>query len=150
MTYAEFKQDIIAKSSNRTTTDSFINSNNIDNKVYTAMMWVARKTLVMELVDEGYEKSMRTVGGLKMRYPIKPTSDEEVIVFDDDLIDAVAYHVLAGIEITKAKVYMGMAREIISDRSVGIVNELIGEGNTVTDADDLIGVISSTGTSVVP
>lgn len=133
MTYAELKNDIISKSTNKVNVSTLINTSDISNNVYTAMLWVARKTIVFELVDSSYQKKLRTVNDMKMAYPIKPSDDSDIIVFDDDIIDAVEYHVLAGIELTRSNIYMAMARSIIEERETGIINELIDKA-----ADSLV------------
>ena len=109
MTMQEFADDMGSKSIGRKPANK---DDNLESRVYTAMLVCAKKTVPLSLVENnpaGY-KILRRVDEITwIRYPEKPSFQSGIgIDIDDELIDAVQYYVMAGLEAQRAKVLMGM------------------------------------------
>jgi len=109
MTLNEFNKMILAKSVARIT----IPSNEImEERVYIGLKRIAMDTIPLKLVTEsgdGIQVLRKIDSTTYIRYPQRPLIDSGLnIDIDDDLIDALGYFVLAGLEQQRAKQLMGL------------------------------------------
>jgi hypothetical protein len=100
---------ILAKSVARIT----IPSNEImEERVYIGLKRIAMDTIPLKLVTEsgdGIQVLRKIDSTTYIRYPQRPLIDSGLnIDIDDDLIDALGYFVLAGLEQQRAKQLMGL------------------------------------------
>jgi hypothetical protein len=131
MTFSEFKTDVCSKSVNRENLD---NISFLENRVYSALMYIARKTVPTYLVFDGEISEpifRRVTNDYVLKYPNKPSSDTDVITIDNTLLDAAAYHVLAGIETARAPQYMKMCNDIIDEYDRNLIQDDISTFNVV-------------------
>ena len=89
----------------------------LTERIYTGMKKIARDTVCLRWMTndpEGREILRRLDQNTYVRYPKKPILDNgEQLDIDDELIDALALYVMAGLEMQRSKVLMGMYWEEI-------------------------------------
>ncbi len=107
MTIEEFERFILTKSVGRT---SISKSENIIERTYSAMKRVARDCVPLDLTQktkEGIQVMKRIDNDLFLAFPKRPIAGSgHDLDMEEDLIDAVAYLVLAGLEIQLVKRHM--------------------------------------------
>lgn len=122
MTYLEFKNIIPSFSSNR------LDLNNIPKlleKTNISLRQIGRDTIPLKLVkaDGSNRKILRRVdSNITLVIPEDVVDDNSELDMDDDLLDAVALHILSGIEYARAPAYMKMYWGIIESHENGLIN----------------------------
>jgi len=118
MTLEEFGRFMQTKSVGRI--EAPINEQ-MTERVYTGMKKIAKDTIVLRWVIDnpvGYEIIRRVDENTYIRFPKKPILDGgEQLDIDDELLDALALYVMAGLEMQRSKVLMGMYWEEINQNN---------------------------------
>jgi len=137
-TLAEFRLVLTEKSVNRKALPA---TQELSERVFTGLKRIAKDTVPLKLCifvpeedwnnTENYKSVIRkveeTVG---IRTPVRPVIEESEIDIDDELIDALALYVMAGLERQNAKTFMGMYREEIGMNNDRLIEtELVGSSN---------------------
>jgi len=114
MTIEEFQTFMLSKSVGRFTTPD---KENMTERVYTGLKHIARNTIVLRycVQEELGHDILRRIGETTfIRYPQRPLPDSGIqLDIDPALLDALALYVMAGLELSRSKVLMGMYREEI-------------------------------------
>ena len=114
MTLNEFGRFLQTKSSGRL--EPPVNEQ-LTERVYTGMKRIAKDTLSLKWVveDKLDNRIFRKLDeNTLIRYPKKPILDSgDQLDIEESLLDALALYVLAGLELQRSKVLMGMYREEI-------------------------------------
>jgi len=119
VTMGEFKLMLLEKSQGRTQLPS---DPKLAERIFAGMKRIAKVTVPLRLVIivedwEDVTKSRNIIRRVEenvgIRMPKRPSIDESDIDMDEELLDALALYVMAGLERSNAKVYMGMFREEI-------------------------------------
>ena len=109
MTLEEFGRFLQSKSVGRI--ESPVSEHMVD-RVYSGMKYIGSITTPMKWIvnsPEGYEVMRRIDANTWLRYPEKPIiNDVEQLDLEESLYDALALHVMAGLETQRSKVNMGM------------------------------------------
>lgn len=109
MTLEEFERYLLTHSSGRIVVPA---NEVMAERVWTGMKRIARDTIPLKLVTN--EPAGSTVlrhidESTYVKKPEKPKSQTAAdLEMDDMLMDALAYYVLAGLEVQRSKMYMGM------------------------------------------
>lgn len=109
MTFNEFTKMILAKSVARITIPP---NEMMEERTYIGLKRIAMDTIPLRLVEEsgeGYEVLRKVDSTTYIRYPQRPIANSDLnLDIDDDLIDALGYFVLAGLEQQRSKQLMGL------------------------------------------
>lgn len=123
MIFTEFKLRVAAFSSNRANLDKIPLA---VEKANISLIQVCRDTIPLRLIKKegSNRKILRYVGEID-QYICVPNSikDDDVtqIEMDELLIDAVALHMLAGIETARSQQYMGMYWNIVENHEKALI-----------------------------
>ena len=123
MTYNDLKIRMAGFSSNRENLD---NINLLLTKVNISILQVARDCVPLKLVRDSSSnrKMLRRIDNKAfVCIPLEIKDDSYDIDLDDDLIDALALHTIAGIETARAPAYMRMYWNIIDQHENAIMND---------------------------
>ena len=139
MLIADFREVILEKSTGRTVLPE---PKKLYTRIFSALKRTANDTIPLKLVrhvdiDAGEQllfSVQRRVDNMTfIKKPAQPTSEGENLDIDDELFDAVAYFVMAGLERNNAKAFMGLYHG-----EIDINNErLIETDLSVGDNDDI-------------
>ena len=129
MTLEEFGRFIQTKSVGRI--EAPVNEQ-LTERVYTAMKHIARNTTVLKytITDNhlDYEIMERKDEHTWTRFPVKPIIDSgDELDIDDFLLDALALYVMAGLEMQRSKVLMGMYWEEIDANNARLTSTYLQE-----------------------
>ena len=114
MLVQDFREVILEKSNGRTTLPA---DAKLYQRIHTALKKIAKDTVPLKLVEQvdvdGGEQLLFSVlrridNKTFIRKPLRPTSEGENVDIDEELLDATALYVMAGLERGNAKAYMGM------------------------------------------
>lgn len=136
MIYSEFKKLILSKTQNRSVIPP---DAQINYKVWAALKDIARNTVPLKLVvnTSTYQGVMRKIDSVTyIRFPNRPVKDTDTIDMDDELLDAAALYVAAGIEKPLAPVHMGMYRREIDENNDRLIETDLSVGNQEGDFVD--------------
>lgn len=127
MTVLEFRRIVASKSSNR---DQFtIPTPRICDQINLALKEVANKIIVRTYVVDDAENNeiLRQVGKTTfIRKPKKVENEEDEIDIDEELLDAIAYRVLADNEVQKANYYIAMFFNLINTYDYNSIEYRLG------------------------
>lgn len=134
MTLEEFEKFCLTKSIGRT---SIPQGESLEDRVLTALKKIAKDTIPLKLVEHnslGIKVLRKIDDETYIRVPKRPISNSgNRLDIDDELIDALALYVMAGLETQRAKVLMGMYREEIEQNNHRLIEtEMLDAHN---DAD---------------
>lgn len=106
----------------------------LSHRVHTAMKHIGRTTIVMKYVvnqnPEDYEILRRLDANTWIRFPQKPVVDSnDDLDIDDQLLDALALYVMAGLELQRSKVLMAMYYEEIDRHNQGLIETFLEEAS---------------------
>jgi len=109
MTLNEFGRFLNTKSVGRV--EAPINEQ-MTERVYTAMKKIGKDTFPLKWIvntSEGIQVLRRIDSETFVRMPIKPVLDSgEQLDIEEELIDALSYYVMAGLELQRSKINMGL------------------------------------------
>lgn len=105
----------------------------LTERVYTAMKKIAMDTTPLRwMVDteDGYDVLRRIDAYTFLRFPKKPIIDSgEQLDIEEALLDALALYIMAGLEIQRAKVNMGMYHEQIEMYNQNLIQTYMQEAS---------------------
>jgi len=134
MTLEEFGRFIQTKSVGRI--EAPVNEQ-LTERVYTAMKHIARNTTVLKylILSTGdlaeVEIMERQDANTWVRFPIKPIIDSgDELDIDDILLDALALYVMAGLEMQRSKILMGMYWEEINANNTRLISTYLQEATS--------------------
>ena len=112
----------------------------LTERVFTAMKHIAKVTICTKwVITDSVQAAdsqiiQRVDANTWIRFPIKPKIDTPTqLDIDDHLLDALALYVMAGLEIQRAKVLMGMYWEEIERNNTRLIQTYVEEASN--DAD---------------
>jgi len=108
MTLNEFRPHLLAKSVNRSILPE---DEDLKARIFAGLKRIAKDTIPLRLYvtdPVGYTILRRLDDFMFIRMPSVPTSEDSEIDIDLALIDALALHVMAGLERVQAQTHMGM------------------------------------------
>jgi hypothetical protein len=133
MTLEEFGRFLHTKSVGRI--EAPVNEQ-LTERVYTAMKHIARNTTVLkytitdEIESQEYQIMKREDENTWVRFPIKPIIDSgDELDIDDILLDALALYVMAGLEMQRSKILMGMYWEEIDANNARLTSTYLQEAS---------------------
>ncbi len=122
MTLEEFNRFLRTKSVGRF---ELPDDEQLSFRIHSAMMKIAKDTTPLRLVaeyNEGTEILRKIDSDTYVRFPKRPIKDSGLeLDLDDELMDALALYVMAGLEIQRAKVLMGMYWEEINHNNTRLI-----------------------------
>ncbi len=128
MTLEEFTRFLRTKSVGRT---ELPDNEQISFRIHTGMMKIAKDTTPLRLVaayNEGTEILRKIDSDTYVRFPKRPIKDSGLeLDLDDELMDALALYVMAGLEIQRSKVLMGMYWEEIDKNNQRLIETYLEE-----------------------
>lgn len=136
MTFADFKDFVISKTTSRKTLPVDIQ---LEYRISTAIKEIAILTIPIRLVvanPEGYKIIRKIDSVTYIRFPQDIVNDLSEIDIDTFLLDAVALYVLAGIEKEKASIYMGMFYNQIEQNDKRLIETNLVEASNDNDSED--------------
>ena len=109
MTFEDFARFLNTKSMGRI--EPVVNEQ-LTERVYTGMKRIGSDTMPIRWLvsdPDGYEIMRRVDAFTYIRYPVKPViGNGEHLDLEESLVDALALYVVAGLELSRSKVLMGM------------------------------------------
>ena len=134
MIFREFAKSMNSKSLGRL---DYTQDEHLPDRMYTGMLKICSKTSPLKLVinNPAGEKIYRRVDeNTWIRKPRKPDETNGLdIDLDDELIDALQYFVIAGLEPQRAKVMMGMFHTAVEEYDARLTEAYLAEATN--DAD---------------
>lgn len=135
MTILEFKSVVLSKSTNRKELpDDFY------ERVFSSLKRVAKDTLPLILTKVISNDNIITFPVLRkidsetyVQMPTKPTTDEDVLTIDDELIDAVALLTMSTLEKQNLKTYMGLYYKEIEMNDERLIMTSLSDENQCFD-----------------
>ncbi len=128
MTFEDFSRFLNTKSMGRI--EPPINEQ-LTERVFTAMKKIAMDTIPLRWVVEdpdGYEILRRVDEYTFVRMPLKPViGSGDALDIEESLVDSLALYVMAGLELQRSKVLMGMYRENIDQYNVKLIETYLFE-----------------------
>lgn len=122
MTYTQFKEKIVSFSSNRS---DLTDITNLLGKVNISMTQVCRDAVPLVLIKDSTSGRpiFRRIDNKAYICVHTPVTDIVAdIEMDESLLDAVALHVIAGIETSRAPAYMKMYWNIVDNHEQMLIN----------------------------
>jgi len=131
MTLNDFGRFLQTKSVGRI--DAPVNEQ-LTERVFTAMKHIAKVTICLKWViqeqSENYKIMRRVDLNSWIRFPNKPIIDNtDDLDIDDDLIDALALYVMAGLEMQRSKTLMGMYYEEIERNNQRLIETYLEDAS---------------------
>lgn len=128
MTVAEFRLVVTEKSTGRS---ALPETQKFAERIFTGLKRLAKDTVPLRLslyVEDFTTLEVNIIrridDNMVIRFPNRPVSEDSVIDMDDELLDALAYYIMAGLERSNAKVFMSMyhtEKDMNNDRLVETV-----------------------------
>ena len=129
----EFRLVLTEKSTGRTVLPE---TQKLAERIFAGLKHIAKRTIPLRLATKVTDYQLNTFPVFRridyrliLRFPVRPIAEDSTIDMDDELIDALALFVMAGLERGNAKTHMGMYYGEIDDNNERLIETVMVDGD---------------------